>query len=220
MNKQQTDQDANDRTGKRLFRSSSDRVFAGVCGGLAEYFVVDALLVRLAWVVFSLVGGAGLIGYIIAMIVIPKDSEKPITTKTRSTDGAKLAGYSLIIIGLMFLLKQMGVFYYFQIYRFPWQLVLALLLIGLGAYIIFHDKNSDEPFVASSGIFGRLVRIHEGKMLAGVCMGLATYFNIDVTIMRLIWVIVTLSSGGLGILAYIFFMIVLPYDSQKLNAGD
>ena len=58
---------------KRLFRSKSDKMIAGVCGGLAEYFNIDPTLVRLAWVVLTLCTAAfpGVIGYIIAMIIVP-----------------------------------------------------------------------------------------------------------------------------------------------------
>lgn len=57
---------------KRLYRSSTNYMLAGVCGGIAEYFNVDPTLVRLAWVLFSVVGGSGILAYIIASIIIPK----------------------------------------------------------------------------------------------------------------------------------------------------
>ena len=56
---------------KKLYKSSSDKKLAGVCGGIAEYFDVDSTIIRLAWVVFTLAGGAGLLAYIIAAIVMP-----------------------------------------------------------------------------------------------------------------------------------------------------
>ena len=57
---------------KRLFKSKTNRVFCGVCGGLGEYFNVDPTLIRLAWVIFACCGGAGLIAYIIAALCIPE----------------------------------------------------------------------------------------------------------------------------------------------------
>lgn len=59
--------------GKKLYRSDENKMLAGVCGGIAEYFGVDPTLIRLAWVVFSLLGGSGLLAYIIAAIIIPRD---------------------------------------------------------------------------------------------------------------------------------------------------
>ncbi|MBD8987425.1 MAG: PspC domain-containing protein [Clostridiales bacterium] len=56
---------------KKLYKSSTDKKLAGVCGGLAEYFNIDSTLVRLGWVVFGLLGGSGLLAYIIAAIIMP-----------------------------------------------------------------------------------------------------------------------------------------------------
>jgi len=58
---------------KKLYRSKKDRMIAGVCGGIAEYFDVDPTLIRLLTVIFVLLGGAGVICYIIAWIIIPKN---------------------------------------------------------------------------------------------------------------------------------------------------
>ena len=57
---------------KRLYKSSVNCMICGVCGGIAEYFNIDPTLVRLAWIIFTCVGGAGIWAYIIAAIVIPK----------------------------------------------------------------------------------------------------------------------------------------------------
>lgn len=57
---------------KKLYRSSTNSMLAGVCGGIGEYFNIDPTLVRLAWVLFSVLGGAGVLAYIIAAIIIPK----------------------------------------------------------------------------------------------------------------------------------------------------
>lgn len=57
--------------GKKLYRSYSNRVFLGVCGGIGEYFGIDPTIVRLIWVLFALLGGAGVLFYIIAAVLIP-----------------------------------------------------------------------------------------------------------------------------------------------------
>lgn len=57
---------------KRLYRSKKDKMLAGICGGLAEYFDVDPSLVRLATVLLCLYAGTGLMVYIIAAIIIPE----------------------------------------------------------------------------------------------------------------------------------------------------
>ena len=61
---------------KKLYRSKKDSMIAGVCGGIAEYFDVDSTLIRLLTVLFVLLGGAGVAVYIIAWIIIPKNTEQ------------------------------------------------------------------------------------------------------------------------------------------------
>jgi len=57
---------------KRLYRSKTDKILGGVCGGIAHYFEIDPTLVRLAWVILSFAGmGAGIIAYLIAWIIVP-----------------------------------------------------------------------------------------------------------------------------------------------------
>ena len=55
---------------KRLYKSNN-KMIDGVCGGIAEYFGIDPTFVRLAWLVFSICGGSGILAYIIAAIIIP-----------------------------------------------------------------------------------------------------------------------------------------------------
>ena len=57
----------------RLYRSRTDRMLAGVCGGLAKYFNVDSTLIRLALVLLIVLGGSGILAYIVAWILIPEE---------------------------------------------------------------------------------------------------------------------------------------------------
>ena len=58
---------------KNLYRSNVNKMVAGVCGGIAEYFDLDPTLIRLGWVVFCALGGSGILAYLIAAIVIPQN---------------------------------------------------------------------------------------------------------------------------------------------------
>ena len=58
---------------KRLYRTRANRVFAGICSGVGIYFNVDPVIVRLLWVIFTFAGGAGLLAYIIAWIIVPEE---------------------------------------------------------------------------------------------------------------------------------------------------
>ncbi len=59
---------------KRLYRSDTNKVLAGVCGGLGEYLSVDPVVLRLVWVVTTIFTGVvpGLIAYILAILIIPR----------------------------------------------------------------------------------------------------------------------------------------------------
>lgn len=59
---------------KRLFKSETDKKICGVCGGVAQYFDIDPTIVRLAWILFTALGGSGIIAYIIAAIVMPAET--------------------------------------------------------------------------------------------------------------------------------------------------
>jgi phage shock protein C len=58
---------------KRLYRSRSERVFKGVCGGLAEYFSLDPILVRVLFVASAFAGGVGLVVYVLLWLFVPEE---------------------------------------------------------------------------------------------------------------------------------------------------
>jgi phage shock protein C len=70
---------------KKLYRSRKNRLIAGICGGLAEYFDIDTIIVRLITLIFVLSFGAGLMAYIIAWIVVPEEPDNlyPDSTEIR-----------------------------------------------------------------------------------------------------------------------------------------
>ena len=61
-------------TDKRLCRSRSNRTLAGVCAGIAEYYGWDPTLVRVGWIVLTLLGGSGILLYLIMWLVMPEAS--------------------------------------------------------------------------------------------------------------------------------------------------
>lgn len=97
--------------GKRLYRSKKDCIIGGVCGGIAEYFEIDPTLVRLLAVLIIFLGGAGIIAYIIAWIIIPQNPEEVIvedkdfsrSDNARADNRHIWGGIILILLGLFFL---------------------------------------------------------------------------------------------------------------------
>ncbi len=131
---------------RRLYRSQTERMISGVCGGLGHYFDIDPTLVRIIFAVLTLVsGGILLIGYVIAWIVIPESApeEEPIAAAgtgeavspkvekptRRSSSIGYWPGFLLIGIGLILLLRQLDIWYYVSDY---W----PVLLIAIGVLIL------------------------------------------------------------------------------------
>ena len=92
-------------TPRRLTRSSDDRVIAGVCGGIARYFGVDATLVRIAAVALALFGGAGALLYLAALVLMPSAGGVAASTPgERPRALAVVAVVVLLLVGWPFLL--------------------------------------------------------------------------------------------------------------------
>jgi len=103
---------------KRLYRSSQDRVLAGICGGIAEYYNVDPVWVRLIAVLVALATGVGILVYLLAWILIPenpdqikKTEKKVVAPKIKkskpSGNGSVLVGTIILLFGVGFLLKNL-----------------------------------------------------------------------------------------------------------------
>lgn len=128
--------------GRQLFRSINNRMIAGVCGGIAEYFSIDPTIVRILWVAFSLFSmGAGIVAYIIALIVIPEQSYGGSyynqTSAPVNIDGHKISviiGAALIIFGILLLGKR-------YLYWIDFKLVWPIILIGLGIYTLIRSSK-------------------------------------------------------------------------------
>jgi phage shock protein C len=76
----------------QLYRSASDRVLAGVCGGLAKYFSVDTMLVRLVFLLLLFFGGGGVVLYLILWIIVPDERRLDATPQeTMQTNTQEMA---------------------------------------------------------------------------------------------------------------------------------
>ena len=65
-----------------------------------------------------------------------------------------------------------------------------------------------------------LVRSRKGRMVAGVCAGLADYFGMDVTLVRVIVAVTAVITGGLGVLAYLAAWAIIPDEGEKTSIAD
>ena len=60
---------------KRLYKSNENKMLVGVCGGIPEHFGMEHMIVPLGWVLFCALGGSGIIAYILAAIIIPRNPQ-------------------------------------------------------------------------------------------------------------------------------------------------
>ena len=65
-----------------------------------------------------------------------------------------------------------------------------------------------------------LVRPRNDRMLAGVCAAVADYFGLDVTLVRVIWAVVSVITGGVGVLAYLVAWVIIPGEGQKSSMAE
>ena len=125
---------------QRLYRSRRERMIAGVCGGLAQYFNVDPVIVRVAFVALGIGTGVGLLAYIVLAIVVPErpsDELEPVGSASTTRGGSEVLAYILVFIGAMALFNNLGVFRLIN-GDFFWPFV----LIGIGALLLAR-RNHD-----------------------------------------------------------------------------
>lgn len=115
----------------RLTRSRDDRVVAGVAGGIAHHLGVDPVLVRIAFVIVTLAGGWGVLGYLVGWLVLPEEPAGTTSPAHTAPDAATLrlaAGGFLVLMGLSWLLGALLP----NLARYTW----PVALIAVGSVIL------------------------------------------------------------------------------------
>jgi phage shock protein PspC (stress-responsive transcriptional regulator) len=106
--------ETNGQSSRKLYKSRRNKVIDGVCGGIAEYFDVDTTIVRILWILITLMGGSGFILYIVAMIIMPVNPAHiivPIPSASAlngTTDRKRFFGVMLVLIGAFILFMNVG----------------------------------------------------------------------------------------------------------------
>lgn len=148
---------------KKLYRSKTDRIIFGVCGGLGEYFELDPLIVRILFILLAFSGGSGIIIYLILAVIIPEGKEENGKSKkmdeiiedaqTKTQDLAEqiknngnwisnirnIIGLIVVLWGFDILFKQ--IFNFSAFAWVNWSVFWALIIILIGAKIILSNKK-------------------------------------------------------------------------------
>ena len=124
---------------ERLYRSTTNKIVGGVCGGLGEYFDIDPVLIRIIMVLLFLAKGLGILAYIIAWIIIPK---RPLEVETvsanhdYSSSRKYLPGLILIAVGIILLIRE-------NWFWFDWGEFWPVILIVIGLFFILRRNHRD-----------------------------------------------------------------------------
>jgi len=124
---------------KRLYRSRVNYKIAGVCSGLGEYFRVDPTIIRIITILLVFADGAGLIGYIIAWIVMPKrplEAEGEVTDTAYAPLNKYLPGIILVAVGAILLVGNIW-------WWFEWHDLWPLVLIAVGILLLVNNGRKE-----------------------------------------------------------------------------
>lgn len=122
---------------RRLFRSRTDRVLGGVCGGLGDYFAADPIWFRIGFVVLALGGGSGILIYLLMWLIIPERpvGVEPVPAARGQIGGAAVIGLVLVFAGTIALVNTVA----------PWlgQYVWPVIFVVGGLALVMGGMNRD-----------------------------------------------------------------------------
>jgi len=203
---------------KRLQRSRSNLIVAGVCAGFGEYLKIDIAKIRLIALLSLLLGGWSITVYLIAAALLPKEpicnvlSADDVLSKKKENFRTVLSGL-LILFGLHFGLEFLGIRNNGSIFLLPSGFIFPIISIAVGVYLftIKEFEQSNETGILSQTYF----RSRNDRLFTGVCGGLAGYINTDSSSLRIIFIIITLLTLGLFAVIYFIFTILTKYEPES-----
>ena len=222
---------------RRLYKSRLNKMIDGVCGGIAEYFDVDPTIIRILVVLSTFLGGSGFILYIVGMIIMPVNPEhenvsQPAAPTASRSDRQRFWAVLLILVGALILITNLGWFAAFHWWHLSWGMIFPIILILIGVGFIYvqtkrpqvissqpgYSTGTPEHPSPSSGTQKELRRSLSDRKLFGVCGGIAAYFNVDSTIVRILYICLVIASLGWGLLLYIILTILMREEKPTTTS--
>ncbi|MBV9410693.1 MAG: PspC domain-containing protein [Acidimicrobiia bacterium] len=158
---------------RRLYRSTDDRILAGVCGGLAEHLSLDVRAVRIGFVVLAFVGGTGLILYAAFWAIVPQQAGERHSPREHERSGRRrpdrgdLVALCVLAGGVVLLVRQSGLW-------FGDEFVWPILAAAVGIALIWHqaDESQRRRWAASARapLTERPARLVAARLAAGVVL--------------------------------------------------
>lgn len=198
---------------KKLYRSSNDRILGGVCGGIAEYCNINSIYIRVLFIILSLMFGITILFYIISLIIIPVNPNYENHKKNLNSKNLQiLFGFIFIFFGSLILLSNLGIHMFFINYHLL-SITFSFFLIIMGILLIINNDYYNR-------YDKRLTKASKNKMIFGVCSGLSNFLKIDVSIIRLFWILFAFSSLGLAVILYLTLTVILPNDKYYIKESN
>ena len=186
---------------KEMFRSQSNRIFLGVCAGLAEYYEVSKTLVRLLFAMAAIFGGLGAVIYFILFLFVPSksvDENSKFDYRTQHKNAKTLFGITLIIVGFYSIILPTNFFPLMFLVYIPMEAIAPIVFIVAGIWIQKYYRTK-----ANKSEVNKFQRPSDGRLFLGVCVGLAEYLNAYVIVVRLLFVVFAFATMGVGVLLYL-----------------
>lgn len=209
---------------RRIYRSGQNKLIGGVCGGFAEYFNLDVTLMRVIWLLITIFGGVGLMLYLVCWIIIPLNPAQ-VTTPQHRNSGGIIIGIALVVIGFILLMSWLTLQgCWMPLGMHMWALPGSVMILGIAIVLILlltkpqHTPNPPTdvytPPAENKGTpsMNRLYRSRDQRILSGICGGFGKYFNLDPTIVRILWVVLGIGSFGTALILYVILIFVIPEE--------
>ena len=197
---------------RKLARSRSDRLVAGVCAGVAQYLGIDVNVVRLLWILSLLLACVGVIPYVAAIFLLPEASEPAVAGPPLP----KLGGFVLLGLAMLFLLRTFDARVLDPTVLAFWKFeALGPVMLGVAGALLVWPRT--RAFLGSAG--RRPKRSVRDRVLGGVAGGIAAELGVDANVVRLAFLFAGGLTFGLAVLLYLLLILVLPEEPLVTAPG-